>query len=230
MGVFVSDFQSIAVPEISPEVMQMLPTARDLPLQLSGANRVLFEMQNRERDELDGKHSRVWTYSRDNVNQVFSLDLPFRGWHPLWYCYELTGWTLESAESINVDAGGHPLEAPFFESKLRNPNGDYAILQFSLLSENGETYFYDLKKVQLKGENRFERSLIPVVKEFLHQISKPSEPLTFQFQLLSRTQEPATQEQILSYRESFMKFREIIQRKSLPAFQKLMGNERLPNG
>jgi exosortase len=222
LGLLVGDYSTNAVPELGQEAISLLPVSRDLPIEFHGSRQVGFETQFRSRKELDGRHSRYWTYVGQNSKHVFSLDLPFRGWHPLWICYELSGWTTEPAKSIETDENGKPLSSPFFETRLLNQNGDQAILHFSLADANGNPYLYSLIAVEERARNRMSRSLVSVTKDFLRQIQKPNEPITFQFQLLSQSDEPATEEDIKGYREAFLDFRSRIRDRSLPAFRKLM--------
>ena len=65
-----------------------------LPDRWGGWRRVGFEaVRRRERADLMGERSHVWTYRRGDTTVQISMDGPFPGgWHDLRVCYRGTGW------------------------------------------------------------------------------------------------------------------------------------------
>ncbi len=209
-------------PDMINDAAGFFPEEGDLPQFSNGRERVAFAIHDREIGALFGRHSRVWTYSSPSASQTVSLDLPFVGWHALWGCYERTGWTNFGNELQVLSQEGSSLAWPFFESQLRNQNREYAILHFSLFDQNGDPILYDPKSFGNAFFDRFGRTLFKNVIRKMKGTQSPSELATFQFQILSRSDEPATDEQRQDYRKMFLEFRETIREKSMPAFRKMM--------
>jgi len=159
--------------------------------------------------------------------QIASLDLPFRGFHTLWLCYELTGWTNLGTTSIETDSLGQKIAWPFFETKLSNADGSFALVHFSFFCESGTPYTYDSNKLFTPTLNIYNRLLLPRVKEFVKEIQAPPEPETFQFQLLSKSQEMISEEKAIVFREMYVDFRERIRSSSLKAFSNFVNNGQL---
>ena len=222
VGVFATSFTDLGLPKLHPNVVSLLPSKSDFPISLTGGERVSFTVQERGREDLMGQHSRVWSFVENDATQLASLDLPFRSWHELWMCYQLTGWTDLGHRMVSLNEDGGKLDWPYFEVRLENANGEFAILHFSHFSENGEPFVYKQSDARAGNNDRNTRWILPALLTQLRQLRAP-EPVTFQVQLLSRTTEPAAEGQVRHYRDVFLKFRETIREKSMPAFRKLMG-------
>ena len=217
--VFISfQAQESRLPIINNAINAMLPTENDLPKLSHGSARKSFYIENRDGNSVLGLHSRVWWYSNGDVKQLASLDLPFRGWHGLWGCYEASGWTNLGTTVKDAAIDGNRLESPYFETQLRNSDGTYALLQFSLFDVNGQPFIYEFESLTASVRSRWTRS---VFHRGFEIVQGDTIPITFQFQLLSRSSEPPTDEQQQTYREMFLEFRETIREKSMPAFRKL---------
>jgi exosortase len=217
-----SQLDSLSLPKLTAETARILPTKNDLPRSQSGGEMILFAIQERGRDDLMGQHSRIWSFSKEDIRQTLSLDLPFRSWHELWVCYEKNGWEIRKRDMVTLDGNGQLLDWPYFEIRLENAVGEFAVLQFSHFLKNGEPFVYSQSDARLGYGDRNTRWIFPKVVKQLKLMQEP-EPVTFQFQLLSRTSEPATDEQIAQFRSLFLEARETIREKSIPAFRKLMG-------
>ena len=221
---FASQLPALSLPKLLPEVASILPSKGDFPILSNEAVHVSFMTQDRSRDDLMGQHSCIWSFSTRETQETASLDLPFRSWHPLWVCYQLTGWKDLGRTLVEVSNTGDKLDWPFYVVRLENPNGEFAILHFSHFTKNGEPFIYSQSNVQADGDGRNTRWILPTILKQLSQMQE-REPVTFQFQLLSRTSEPATEEQIVKFRDLFLEAREKIREKSIPAFRKFMGEE-----
>ena len=169
-----------------------------------------------------GQHSRAWFFLSSDAKQTLSLDLPFYSWHKLWMCYEMTGWKVLGRQLMNTNDEGQELTWPFFEVRLEKTDGEFALLHFSHFLENGEPFLYSQSDARSGYMDRSSRWILPTILKQLRQMQEPI-PVTFQFQLLSRTSEPATDEQVAQFRSLFFEAREKIRDKSIPAFRKLMG-------
>ena len=207
------------VPTISDAIAELFPGEKDLPRVMDSQNRVYFRSESRSRRNLLGQHSRTWTYNGLLGLQVASLDMPFRGWHPLWECYLNAGWKRSGTTEIDVDDQGKPLEFPFFETTLENQEGDFGVLHFSLFDENGRPYGFSGNYDVLPQGNRFGSSIL----NFLTEDEPTREPLTFQFQLLSKTDSVARPEQISDFRRQYLRLRGLVYSKSIPVVKNLKG-------
>ena len=222
VGVFATSFSDLGLPKLRPNVVSILPSKSDFPTSLTGGERVSFTTQERGREDLMGQHSRVWSFAIDESIQTASLDLPFRSWHELWMCYQLTGWTNLGHRLVSLNDNGGQLEWPYFEVRLENADGEFAVLHFSHFSENGEPFVYKQSDARAGYGDRSSRWILPALLTQIRELRTP-EPVTFQVQLLSRTTEPASEEQVRHYRDVFLSFRESMREKSMLAFRKLMG-------
>ncbi len=209
-------------PEITQKVRDMLPNQDDLPKQVLGFSFRDFQLTDREVNSIFGSHSRTWTYASNHGNHVFSLDLPFIGWHALWGCYERTGWQKMSRVLIQSDDLGAKLDSPYYEVRFQNDDGSYAILHFSLYDELGHPI--------LEGDVNLKRSLYDraerVLKEGLLRLGNESQSrfdkASFQIQLLSRSLSPPNDQMTKACREMFLRSRNLVVEESLPAFKEML--------
>ncbi len=109
-----------------------------LPAEIGQLQRVGFEAQHRERDDILGEYSRVYQY-RDpqGHDYVVSCDFPFGPeWHDLRVCYDGAGWeigptTLASAPGIAADGWG------YVQVTFKKPDGNSGLLTYSMFDERG---------------------------------------------------------------------------------------------
>lgn len=166
-----------------------------------------------------GQYSRIWQYSRENADHVVSLDFPFRGWHPLWICYQTTGWKEQQRIRVKTSADEEPIQWAFYECRLQNLSGEHAVLHFSLFDGNGAPYDSETAMEKNDARSRISKNLISVMSRQIRSLKNPIEPVTFQFQLLTLSDSPIPTEQIIGYRQMFLKLREMVHKKSLPALE-----------
>jgi hypothetical protein len=207
------------VPTIAKQDADLFPGEADLPKYVGVQIRDGFQSISRDRLNLLGQMSRTWVYHGELGTQLASLDFPFRGWHPLWECYLNAGWTRTESRLIEIDATGQPLDFPYFETYLQNPQGDYGVLHFSLFDEFGKPYGFDGGFDVTVSGNRFSANIL----SWYSSESMPREPLTFQFQLLSTSSTPASPERLVKYRQTYLELRQAALEKSKPALEKLKG-------
>ena len=206
-------------PLFASQLANIFPKEGDFPNQLLGSEQIGFTTKTRVSNDNLGQYSRIWQYSRENADQVVSLDFPFRGWHPLWICYETTGWKEQQRIRVETTADDEPIQWPFYESRLQNMSGEHAVLHFSLFDGNGAPYDSESGMEKNDARSRISKNLISATVKKIRSFNNPIEPVTFQFQLLTRSDSPIPTEQIMGYRQMFLTLREMVHKKSLPALE-----------
>lgn len=159
-----------------------MPKEEALAGKLKGWRVHAFEEQKRERNDPFGENSRTWAVANDHLRGMVSVDFPFRGWHGLYVCYLLTGWTIED---LHAEMGDGPESWPYVEGRIRQPDGRVGYLWYCYVDIHGKAVSpTDPKEV---GEQvardlalRFRRD--NVVSMALGQLV-PSDPITYQIQL-----------------------------------------------
>ena len=164
-----------------------------------------YRTESRKERNLFGQHSHTWFYQGNLGRQSASLDFVFREFHPLWICYSAAGWEERGIKRITNDNLGNQEHWPFYEILLENKQNEYASVYFGFFDENGNQFDYD--PTTIIGEE-FQRP-----RTFLDVIKPPRDlgnPLLFQFQLLTTTNEPLTEEQLTRHRQQFKSLRDRI--------------------
>jgi exosortase len=193
------------IPSISADEADRFPGEFDLPGSLMLQNRVSFKTVSRVSGHLEGQHSRVWQYYGPLGEQIFSLDLPFRGFHGLWICYQSTGWRV--SEPIVIEDRSNPSQEnfPYYEMLLENDFGEMAVLHFSLFNEDGtpcnrKEYF-----------NPTALSIYEAVKQrLLIGSNQAIEPFSYQFQMLTFINDIQTDQPLTNLRNMYVEFRKRI--------------------
>lgn len=206
-------------PFFSSQLANIFPKEGDVPNQLLGSEQIGFTTMTRVSNNNLGQYSRIWQYSRENADHVVSLDFPFRGWHPLWICYQTTGWKEQQRIRVKTSADEEPIQWAFYECRLQNLSGEHAVLHFSLFDGNGAPYDSETAMEKNDARSRISKNLISVMSRQIRSLKNPIEPVTFQFQLLTLSDSPIPTEQIIGYRQMFLKLREMVHKKSLPALE-----------
>lgn len=94
-----------------------------------------FEQDHRERDSQFGEASHQWSFAKNGLNILHSLDHTFSGWHDLTTCYRSVGWRLVSTKLVSSD----PEEAwPVVTAAFVKPTGEHSFLCFSLFTVAGD--------------------------------------------------------------------------------------------
>jgi exosortase/archaeosortase family protein len=139
-----------AVPKSGPAWTAAMPHNVDralamdtdvLPKEIQGAERISFTQQERDRDDVFGNYSRVYTYRDDRGNTyIVSCDFPLEsGGHELTVCYQGIGWSM-----LRRELGGSQevtKESPtgwgYAEADFVKPDGSNAFLVFCSFDEHG---------------------------------------------------------------------------------------------
>ncbi len=219
VGLLEFSLRSVNPPSFSSELSNIFPKELDVPTTLLGSERIGFMTETRVSNNNLGQYSRIWQYSRENVDHVASLDFPFRGWHSLWRCYQSTGWKEQQRIRVDTSADDEPIQWPFYESRLQNMSGEHAVLHFSLFDGNGAPYDSESAMERNDAQSRISKNLISAMARQIRSLQNPMDPVTFQFQLLTRSDSPISTNQIIGYRQMFLKLREMVHKKSLPALE-----------
>ncbi|MCY2979515.1 MAG: exosortase U [Planctomycetota bacterium] len=219
VGLLEFSLRSVNPPFFSSQLSNIFPKEGDVPSKLSGSERIGFLTETRVSNNNLGQYSRIWQYSRENADHLASLDFPFRGWHSLWRCYQTTGWKEQQRIRVETSADDEPIQWPFYESRLQNMSGEHAILHFSLFDGNGAPYDSESAMEKNDAQSRISKDLISALVRQIRSLKNPIEPVTFQFQLLTRSDSPIPTEQIMGYRQMFLTLRKMVHNKSLPALE-----------
>ena len=214
------------VPRINDDVAMLFPKREDLPITLAGQRCVGFNEESRNTRDTLGQHSKVWTYMHATGPKIVSLDLPFRGWHPLWQCYTNAGWRELERKRVVMGPGGESLSFPLYEVELTNNEGDFAVLLFSLFDEKGLPFEeqVDSAPVAARGfAGVLQRITSTFYSTLLETKNNGRDPLTFQFQMLSKTDSPATDDQKQQCLAEYLQLRKRIYDKSMPVIEGLRG-------
>jgi exosortase len=207
------------VPRISKSAAERFPGKDDLPANIAGQQQIGFYTQERETRNILGQHSKTWVYSGKRGKQVASLDMPFRGWHPLWECYMKSGWNRIESTQIKSDLNGAALSSSFFESVLENSDGEIAILHFSLLDEDAEPFLYEGSFEDTNVQrSRWENTIFTI---YSRDDGRMREKVTFQFQVLTTLEEMPSTPQLQALRDIFVEMRNRLFSKSKPVILSL---------
>ncbi len=104
-----------------------------LPAELQGWKQIDYRTAQRDRHHLEGEFSRQWTYQAPWGLVKLSFDFPFEGAHPLFRCYQATGWTTSVERTVSAtDAPGG-----FQQVALRRREFEVGALVYSLWDEQG---------------------------------------------------------------------------------------------
>jgi hypothetical protein len=200
------------IPSLSSEIADRFPDSQVLgancaPLQYQG-----FFTQQRNRGDMLGEHSRVWRFKGPTGNQTVSLDFLFRGWHPLWECYISSGWSRQSTTVLGGTSPAGGADFPFYESILKNQDGEIAVLHFSLFDQNGLPYSFD-GSFEDRGVKTLYKRIFGSPGE---KTESRAEPLTLQFQMLSQTGDLPTEVQLQQLRQNYLEMRAKVFANSVP--------------
>jgi exosortase len=208
--------------DINPSIAESFPGRRSLPTLVQGFEQSAYRDVLRNRGDLLGQYSRTWSFNaRDGEALVASLDFPFRGWHPLWECYENAGWTRLETVRVDKDAQGNDMSWPFFKVTLSNREQGFGLLFFSLFDQFGRPYDFDGSFEYRREGSRLSRSILDIVKKLQTGDKTLQEPVTIQFQTLYTSEKPLDDQSILERQRMFLMLRDEVYRKSSSAIKSI---------
>jgi exosortase len=110
----------------------------DMPEVVDGWRRVSFKAENRDKGDILGMNSMIWTYERDGIVAQFSIDGAYPSFHDLTYCYTATGWELKQADIITIDSPvGDSENAVATALQLYKDNNEQAYVLFTCIDSVG---------------------------------------------------------------------------------------------
>jgi exosortase len=105
-----------------------------VPGQWQGWQRQEFQVEHRVMDDPMGEVSQMWTFQRDNITCVLSLDYPYTQAHDLTSCYRATGWTIDHRTILSAGQDtGQPYAVAQMSRQLHGPR----LLCYSLYDTAG---------------------------------------------------------------------------------------------
>jgi exosortase len=225
-----STYFRTTVPILKEDFIASLPGERSNMPYFLASNDIAFETKRRYEGHQEGQCSRAWRVSRMSGAQMLSIDLPFRGGHPLWVCYSGTGWTLTTERTIDLFSKKLESNWPIQEIIMRGPEGQWAILHFVHADVFGKPFDNNATRLvdsvtdpDPAHRTRWSNEFFRVLRErFLVFPSKRKGlPLTVQFQLLTQGAEVPSADEIEETRKQFQACREQFLIEMQPAFERM---------
>jgi exosortase len=99
-----------------------------LPAELAGFTRKDFRHEHRTEGDPLAERSEVWSYSRDGMSAIVSLDHPYSEPHDLAFCYHQIGWTVDNRKSTDASIADAD---PFVETGMERAFHGQALLLYS---------------------------------------------------------------------------------------------------
>lgn len=204
-----------SLPLLDENLIASLPGEQSRLPKLLSPRKVGFDTKLRERGHMDGQCSRAWRVSSVHGLQLMSIDLPFRGAHPLWVCYSNTGWNLTSEQMVDMYSEKLARNWPVHEIVMRGPEGQWATLHFVHIDLSGQPV--GNKSLQLvdaiddqEGLAQWQDKFLKVLREKFVLVSSKQylDPITVQFQFLTQESEIPNPDRIAESRKQFQVCRE----------------------
>jgi len=215
-----------SVPDISETLVSVLPGKQSSIGQPLGLQGVRFETVRRNRGHQEGQCSQVWRVMQGDGQRTLSMDLPFRGGHPLWACYTGNGWTISSQRSIDLYSGILNRNWPAHEMIMRSPDGSWATLHFVHVERSGLPFDNSATRLVNAMEDRekltrWRDQIFRILSEKFSMFLNRQEalPLTVQFQLLAQGTDVPSADEIEETRQQFQSCRERFLMEMQPAFE-----------
>jgi exosortase len=184
-----------------------------LPETLFGFERTGFRFERRSVAYPLSDRSQVWEYDSDQKRLGLSLDYTYSGVHNVLLCYQLTGWTMRSAEFVADPPhdGQGPSPVPFVEARMHKPFEGHGYVFFSYFNGSGEegVRLYPIQELSVRERvvARLRSLVEPVKYEVVGHNIHLSGP-AYQVQLLVVATDPLTDEQLEQMRQFFVTGRE----------------------
>ncbi|MFO0812411.1 MAG: exosortase U [Gemmatales bacterium] len=139
--------------------------------------------EERPRDDKNGRFTRYWQYKAENMDLpvTFSCDYPFMSGHDLTICYAAAGWTKVDDKLMSVDLPNGDKEM-YVYATFRKPDGQFGVLFFSLLDEQG--------RPQQPRYSSTEGSLQNRIRRLKEMVSRKASDLRYQTQLFAAAYNP----------------------------------------
>ncbi len=213
----------------SPEELKALGK-EGMPERLQNFERLEFAEIRRVFGDPFGQQSQQWSYASGPLVAQISIDYPYEGQHDAALCYTQTGWTVEDSRIAGATPESSKTEPVAVVRMTRQLDGN-AVLMFCQVDQRGTTFAgvrdRDSQLKLLDARKRFESlwggSPVPTGP-------RPLLPL-LQFQLLARSAEPITEQEIDRLLQFYCEFRQqavekLGIRSAVPPHTKAANNEK----
>jgi exosortase/archaeosortase family protein len=110
-----------------------------MPANIGPLQRVGFEAQKRDRDDILGEYSRMYRYQdADGAQYVISCDFPFGPeWHDLRICYDGAGWKIGRTMLAWAPGVAGYDKWGYVQVQMDKPDGVAGLLTYSVFDERG---------------------------------------------------------------------------------------------
>ncbi len=113
-------------------------TEKDLPQEVNGWKRTGFRIINREKNDLFGANSMIWTYENNGVEAQFSIDGGYPEFHDLWFCYSSVGWSLRRSDNPQLPGSlGDKRDTVATELQLYRGSSEQAYVLYTCIDSEG---------------------------------------------------------------------------------------------
>ncbi len=113
-------------------------TEKDLPQEVNGWKRTGFRVINRDKKDVFGANSMIWTYENNGVEAQFSIDGGYPEFHDLWFCYSSVGWSLRRADNPQLPGSlGEKQETVATELQLYRGSSEQAYVLYTCIDAKG---------------------------------------------------------------------------------------------
>ncbi len=190
--------------EFSEVQLSRLPGKEALPEKLGSWQLVNYGREERSIASDLGAHSFIWDYRNNGQRLLFSLDFPFRGFHPLEVCYHNTGWTINELVAVE-DEKSNGVVWEYREASMSNQFSSHGFLCYSLMTERCEPF---------GGENVWDSDSV-LMERLLRPIGAPKvfTPICYQIQMFCETGRQLTDSEKDDVKQLFLKTRELLKSK-----------------
>lgn len=206
------DILSFNLPHFTETDLERFPGEDSMPASLRGNGagewrRVGFHVQHRSSASFFGEYSRIWEYRRGEDRFLLSMDLPFRGPHPLEVCYTNSGWTVNS---LDQKRNSSSTPWPWTEITLSNDFSSQAFVCYAMLTEEGKPYS-GAPGVLPSADLWTARVGSGITRAVFDANSQPlSQPVCYQVQVLCESGSELTDEEKEEIRDCFLQARAIL--------------------
>ncbi|MEZ6131846.1 MAG: exosortase U [Planctomycetaceae bacterium] len=178
-----------------------------LPEEMNGFRRQQYETVARVQGDPFGQASQQWTYRRDAVECLISVDYPYSTPHDLTVCYTNIGWKVIDPQILAAEdqAADSRADGPMGQAALRRPLYGNAMLLFNHTNLNGTTNAILKDEVRGTTDERADRRWTSFFRRNADVSSAPSksEATYVQYQLFARSATEITPEMLAELRGLF---------------------------
>jgi exosortase len=183
-------------------------TLDTLPSQIAGFARKEFRHERRTEGDPLAESSEVWSFSRDGIAAIVSLDHPYTEPHDLAFCYHQIGWTVDDRQS-SADALAE--QDGFVESSMERAFHGQALLLYSACDKERKGWIPSPATVFMTVPERLKDRVLRnlAIKGSTGPGSGPAGSC-FQIQVLANSSKPLTADQQEQCRALFREARDIL--------------------